>query len=348
MDEWLQRFRDWVGQLGALEILAGVLVGAIVLQWIMVRVVLLLARRTKTDLDEQIVGVVRIPLFVTLLFWGGMIALRRAEVSDRTIFLTRATLVTVATLLWLRALMRVGNMMLDVLARRVDDFKWIQPRSLPLYDILTKTVLLGAAIYVVMNAWEKDLTGWLASAGIIGIAVGFAAKDTLANLFAGIFILADAPYKLGDYILLEGGERGRVTDIGIRSTRMLTRDDVEITIPNSVIANSKIVNETGGPSDKRRVRVTVGVAYGSDIDRVRGILMEIADGAANALDHPEPRVRFVEMADSALLFQLNVWVREPALRGRAVDEINTAVYKRFNEEGIEIPFPQRVVHLQRE
>ena len=77
--------------------------------------------------------------------------------------------------------------------------------------------------------------------------MGFAAKDTLANLFAGVFILADAPYKIGDFIVLDGGERGRVTKIGIRTTRILTRDDVEITIPNATIANSKIINESGGP-----------------------------------------------------------------------------------------------------
>jgi MscS family membrane protein len=82
----------------------------------------------------------------------------------------------------------------------------------------------------------------LASAGIIGIAVGFAAKDTLANLFSGVFILADSPYKLGDYVVLEDNSRGKVTQISLRSTRMLTRDDVEVTVPNSITGNTKIIN----------------------------------------------------------------------------------------------------------
>jgi MscS family membrane protein len=86
------------------------------------------------------------------------------------------------------------------------------------------------------------MTAWLASAGIIGIAVGFAAKDTLANLFSGVFILADSPYKLGDYVVLEDNSRGKVTQIGLRSTRMLTRDDVEVTVPNSIMGNTKIIN----------------------------------------------------------------------------------------------------------
>jgi small-conductance mechanosensitive channel len=123
------------------------------------------------------------------------------------------------------------------------------------------------------------MTAWLASAGIVGIAVGFAAKDTLANLFSGVFIMADAPYKIGDYVVLDTGERGEITHIGIRSTRMRTRDDVEVTVPNSIMGNTKIINESGGPYEKYRIRVKVGVAYGSDIDQVEQLLMEIA--AAN-------------------------------------------------------------------
>ena len=91
------------------------------------------------------------------------------------------------------------------------------------------------------------MTAWLASAGVVGIAVGFAAKDTLANLFSGVFILADAPYKIGDYIVLDAtGMRGKVTQIGLRSTRLITRDDVEVTIPNSIMGNSQVINQSGG------------------------------------------------------------------------------------------------------
>ena len=130
----------------------------------------------------------------------------------------------------------------------------VRPRTLPIFDIAARSVILCAAAYFVMLAWHIDVTAWLASAGIIGIAVGFAAQDTLANLFAGVFILADAPYKLGDYLVLENGDRGAVVEIGIRTTRLRTRDDVEIIVPNAVMANSRIVNQSGGPSSGFRVR----------------------------------------------------------------------------------------------
>jgi small-conductance mechanosensitive channel len=177
----------------------------------------------------------------------------------------------------------------------------------------------------------------------VGIAVGFAAKDTLANLFAGIFIIADAPYKVGDFIILESGERGRVTNIGVRSTRILTRDDIEITIPNAALGNAKIVNETGGPHEKERVRVNIGVAYGSDIDQVREILMDVGKSSKYLSKDKElePRVRFRTFGESSLDFQLMGWIDEPVLRGRALDELNAEVYRKLLDGGVEIPFPQR-------
>ena len=155
----------------------------------------------------------------------------------------------------------------------------------------------------------------------------------------------DAPYKLGDFINLDSGERGRVIKIGLRSTRLLTRDDVEITLPNAHIANAKVVNESGGPYEKTRVAISVGVAYGSDVDRVREVLQKAAQSVEWVVHDPEPRVRFVEMGDSALIFRVQGWIDEPALRGSYIDGLNTAIYKALGQADIEIPFPQRVVHM---
>ena len=132
-----------------------------------------------------------------------------------------------------------------------------------------------------------------------------------------------------------------MTKIGLRSTRMMTRDDVEITVPNAAIASGKIINESGGPSKKSRVSVGVGVAYGSDVDQVREVLLRAAQGVEFVVDDPEPRIRFTEMADSALVFSVLCWIEFPELRGQCVDGLNTAIYKALNAEGITIPFPQR-------
>ncbi|MCH7955809.1 MAG: mechanosensitive ion channel, partial [Candidatus Marinimicrobia bacterium] len=123
------------------------------------------------------------------------------------------------------------------------------------------------------------------------------------------------------------------------------RDDMEITIPNSVIAASKIVNESGGPYEKERIRISIGIAYGSDIDVVREILLDIAKSNSYVQDEPEPRVRFREFGESELSFQLLCWIEEPVLRGRVTDQLNSEIYRTFNKKGIVIPFPQRTVHM---
>ncbi|MCK5097579.1 MAG: mechanosensitive ion channel, partial [Desulfobacteraceae bacterium] len=202
------------------------------------------------------------------------------------------------------------------------------------------------SIYIIFLVWDIDLTAWVASAGILGLAISFAAKDTLANLFSGVFILADAPYNIGDFIVLDSGVRGEVTNIGIRSTRLLTRSDVEITVPNSIMGNTQITNEAGGRHEKFRVSVKVGVAYGSDIDKVHDILLDVAQQHVDVCKTPRPRVRFRNFGDSSLDHELLCWVERPVLRGKVLHMLNTNVYKRFIIEDIEIPFPQRDVHIQ--
>jgi small-conductance mechanosensitive channel len=211
---------------------------------------------------------------------------------------------------------------------------------------LATVFLLLAGAYSILVAWDIDVTGLVASAGIVGLALSFAAQDTLSHLFAGVAILADRPYRIGDFIVLDTGERGQVTAIGLRSTRLMTRDDVEVSIPNGVMGGAKIVNESGGHDTKFRVRATVGVAYGSDVEHVLEILESIATENEELCDEPAPRARFRTFGASSLDFELLAWIPEPSLRGLRVHEMNCEIYRRFNAEGITIPFPQQDVWIK--
>ena len=182
----------------------------------------------------------------------------------------------------------------------------------------------------------------------MGVVLGLAAKDTVSNFFAGIFLMADAPFKEGDYIILDTGERGYVKKMGLRSTRFMTRDDIEITIPNSVIAASKIVNESGGPGEIERVRITLTVAYDSDLDEVKNLLITIAKKEKNVLKEPEPRVRFREFADHGLRLQLLFWIHNPEIRGKTVDAVNSEIYKEISTRKISIPYPTMNVHVSKD
>ena len=134
--------------------------------------------------------------------------------------------------------------------------------------------------------------------------------------------------------------------MGMRSTRLLTRDDVEVTIPNAVMANAKIVNESGGPWEKERIRVPVGVAYGSDVDEVCEVLQSVAVSHSEVVKQPAPRVRMRAFGSSSLDFELLAWIDKPVLRGRIRHDLLRDTYKAFTEHGIEIPFPQTDIHLR--
>jgi small-conductance mechanosensitive channel len=327
-----------------------VVVASLLLAWIVRGVVLgairRLTRRTKSTLDDRLLEIVGRPVFVSVVLAGLYSAVGRLGLDPEGIGLTtRRLIATLAILMWTGAGFRVCHVVLEGLSRVADRVRWVEARTMPLLDNIAKVLVAGLAVYLLLVTWKLNVAPWLASAGIMGIALGFAAKDTLANLFGGVFILADAPFSIGDYIVLESGERGEVTRIGLRSSRILTRDDVEITIPNAVIANTKVINESGGPYEKYRVTVHVGVAYGSDVDQVERALLEAAREVKAITGDPAPRVRFTAFGDSSLDFRLLCWVDRPVQRGLALHELNRAVYKALDRAGLEIPFPQRVVHL---
>jgi len=306
-----------------------------------------MANKTKTSIDDHIIDIIHKPIYYTILFIGLRFSISLVEFLHPVQFFIGGILKTIIVIIWGSAIFKSFIYIIKWYSHRSGVQEQNQKRLMPLFDNLGKIVIFIGAVYFIFISWDINVTGWLASAGILGVVLGFAAKDTLANLFAGIFIMADAPYKEGDYINLDNGERGYVKSIGIRSTRIMTRDDIEITIPNSVIANSKIINESGGPKEMERVRVNISIAYGSDIDKVRALLMEIANSSKDICSDPLPRVRFREFGDSALMFQLLFWIEKPEMRGRVVDSINSIIYKKFMEEKIEIPFPQRTLHIQK-
>ena len=290
--------------------------------------------------------IIQAPIFYTILAAGLSAATLLLPVSDGFKDNLHAIFETINLLVLTVFLVRLSKIILDLISRDNSKVKIISIQTLPLFENLAVTIIIIISVYLIFKNWGVDMTAWLASAGVMGIAIGFASKDTLNNFISGIFILSDAPYKIGDYIVLDSGERGEVTDIGIRSTRLLTKDDVELTIPNSIMGNTKVVNESGGPHEKYRIRIPVGVAYGSDVDQVRQVLLDIAIKHQGVCNKPEPRVRFRTFGASSLDFQLLCWVDRPQLRGRITDELLTKIYKKFQQDEIEIPYTKQDLYIK--
>ncbi|UCF66618.1 MAG: mechanosensitive ion channel family protein [Acidobacteriota bacterium] len=353
MPEWPASFQEWLTWVGpnryaqALLIVVIALIAAKLVGWTISDLLRRLTAHTKTEIDDRLLSLLHKPLFQTVVLAGLGLATLRLELPATPEWLTIGILKSLVVIIWSVLAVRLTRVLLEALSLRAGESQLLQARTVPLFSNLATVVIAGGAVYFLFLSWNIDVTAWLASAGIVGIALGFAAKDTLANLFSGLFILADAPYKVGDFIVLDTGERGQVTQVGLRSTRLLTRDDIEVTIPNAVIANAKIINESGGPWQKQRLRVPVGVAYGSDIDHVKSVLLDIALKHSEVASDPEPRARFRSFGASSLDLELLCWVEEPVLRGSVLDALNTTIYKRFAEEKIQIPFPQRDVYVKR-
>ena len=348
MKEYYQEFQALFGEhnyLEAMVLIVIFLVAGLAVDRLITRGLARWAKRTNTDIDDQAIKLIHRPILVSVVLIGLWLATLQLDLPATYLTLLHRIIKTSALLVWVVFVLRGSSLFLEVLSRFEDRVPLIQPRTLSLFDTTIKVLVVGGGLYFLFLTWGINVGGLLMTGGIAGLALGFAAKDTLANLFSGFFILADAPYQVGDFIVLDSGERGQVTHVGLRSTRLLTRDDIEITIPNAVIGNAKITNESGGRWEKERIRVKVGVAYGSDVDRVRQVLMEIAEGNPNIDDQPEPRVRFRRFGESGLDFELMGWIHEPVLRGRVLDALNTEVYKRFAAERIEIPFPKRDVYV---
>ncbi len=357
--ENLPEFADWLPDallpywntvsqypiIGALVIAAIFYVLAFVIREIIVRGISGFARNTQTDLDNRVLSGLNKPVFNIVFLFGLSLAVRAAKLPTGSELLVKI-LVSLILVTLIRAAFFLSTELLDALARNHHRFAAIEERTVPLLDITAKLMILLFGSYSLLLTWGVNPVGWLASAGIVGLAVGFAAQDTLANLFAGFFILIDSPYKVGDYVNLDSGERGIVTQIGMRSTRLLTRDDVEITVPNSVMGNAKIINESGGPHEKMRLRLAVGVAYGSDVHETERVLHAIAVEHDEICEHPAPRVRMRGLGDSSLDFELLGWIEAPEHKGRITHELYKQIYDTLNNANIEIPFPKRDLYIK--
>jgi potassium-dependent mechanosensitive channel len=210
--------------------------------------------------------------------------------------------------------------------------------SLLHYLLITIGVIIG------LGTVGVELQNFAIVAGALGVGIGFGLQNIVNNFVSGIILLFERPVRVGDTIVIEG-ELGLIKKIGLRSTTVVTFDFAEVIVPNGDLVSEKVTNWTLSNPTARLI-LPVGVAYGSDVPRVLEILREAASTHQAVLDDPEPQALFMEFGDSALEFELRVWVRELPLRLKVRSALLAEIDRRFREENIEIPFPQRDLHLR--
>lgn len=300
---------------------------------------------TKTEFDDRMIEAIQLPVFFTILFSGLLYALGSLIWNQNTKFYVECITYTLLAIIWMVAIIRITNALIEKVIYRLVDVSGLKKQVIPLIESLAKIGIIFTTFFIVLTIWQFDIKPLLASAGIVSIIVALAAKDSLSNFFAGVSVFLDKPYVIGDYIELDKGQRGEVIGIGMRSTKIKTRDDILISIPNSIIANAQIINESA-PIKQFRVRVPFGVAYGTDIDLMEKVVLEIASKNENIILDPEPRLRLRSFGENSLEYELLCWALEPAQRGLTIHQLNSAIYKKFTELGIDIPVPRRVIYIK--
>ncbi len=334
--------------LNALIILFASFVLAKIADFVFEKVFLKITSHTETDIDDKIVENLKSPIYYAVIVIGTYVSLHSISLDEQIFFYFDNMIQTALILIGAVAAWRISSILIDgVISKFAAKTKsTLDDEMMPLFKNITKLVIIFVAIMMILAAWDINVTPLLASAGIVGLALAFAAQSTVANLFGGVAVYFDKPFKVGDRIQLESGEIGDVVEIGIRSTRIKTFDDTLIIIPNEKIANSKVTN-FNQPIPRMNVKFNIGVVYGSNVADVRKALLKSADDAPSVLKEPAPSVLFVEHGDFALKFMLIAWIDMPTRKGTVLDEVNTAINREFKKAKIEMAFPTQTVYLKK-
>jgi len=209
---------------------------------------------------------------------------------------------------------------------------------------LTHYLLVGLGVIIAVQSIGLNLTSLAVVFGLLSVGIGFGLQNVAANFVSGLIILFERPIKIGDRITI-GEVWGDVVNISLRATLVRTVDNITIIVPNSEFISSQVINWSHG-DPKVRVHIPVGVAYGSDVPLVTKSLLEVAKNHPEVMDDPPPRVWFTEFGNSSLNFELLAWTLDPKRRPDVLSDLNRGIDEIFRNNEIQIPFPQRDLHIR--
>jgi len=347
---------EYLSQFDPRYVAIGIVIASFVIALLVRRVLKIignLASKTKTQIDEIVLRNIGLPIQVLIITFGSFFAVKYYH-SDFAI--GTVSVLQIFSILWIisitflvsriiKALFEVYTYELkEKLHRKIDD---------TIFNFLRKLINFSVwiiALSIILKQFGIEVTPLLAGLGIAGIAVAMALKDTLSNFLSAIYITADRPMKLGDYIELDAKTAGYVVDIGWRTTRLRTWDHNYLILPNSKIAES-VFRNYNAPKTEMTTLVSCGVAYDSDLKKVEKVALAVAKKVQKSVDGTikeyEPSLRFREFGDSAITFTVSLRVKNRESRGRVVHEFIKALKTQFDKEKIEIPFPQMDVHMKK-
>lgn len=304
-----------------------------------------LAKKTKTKIDDLIIKSLSSIIFYIVLLLGVKVGLQQFEFKT-TIYdsLINTFLIVVITILLLKI---ISNFALQWTKEwKFKTKTTADERLIPFLQRILKAIVVILSVIFVFNAWKINISPLLATAGIAGLAVGLAVKDSLSNILGGLQLVLDKTFKVGDKVQLESGELGVIMDIGLRSTKLRTYDNEVIYIPNGYLANAKIKNFTQ-PDFSIRANVNFGVEYGSEPKKVQKVVLEAIKKIDTVIEEPEPAVLFLKMSDFSLDFVARAWVKSYTDAYSTQLKMTDEIYNALNKANIGIPFPTRTVYTKK-
>jgi small-conductance mechanosensitive channel len=329
-------------------IVLGSTAGLLFVRAMLFRVLHQWAMRTETQFDDIIIASIKNPSLLLTVAIGIHLGLSFSDIPEKHLgYLSKSLHIVIILAITLASANMAGRLFKN----------YIQKSNLPIpttglaYGILKGTILVIGTL-ICLSVMGISIAPLLTALGVGGLAVALALQDTLANLFAGIHILMEKSIRIGDFVKLETGQEGYIDDITWRTTRVRMLPNNIVVVPNSKLAQSVVTNYYL-PEKRMSLLIAIGVSYSSDPEQVERILVEVAKKGAldipGLLAEPEPFVRFIPgFGESSLDFTLICQVKEFVDQYFAQHELRKRIFKRFNEEGIEIPFPHRTVYLREE
>ncbi len=333
-------------------------IAALVAGWILKRFLGSVGRRwalrTKNELDDRILAAI-VPRITWMAFVVGSF-LASEEVANITtknptagkvLGYTKGTIYVAFVFVITMAVIRLVDTVMDFAMKRYAK-RMSATFDEALFLLLNRfsAVCLGAiAFVIVLGHFGVDVSSLLVFLGGGSVALALAAQDTLSNMIAGFVIMIDRPFRIGDRVKLPTGEIGDVYEIGMRSTKILDVDHNTIISPNAELVKTKLINYSY-PERKIRVIVDIGVGYGTDLQRARALMLSLAQKQTAVLKDPAPEVLATAITDATITLQLVAHTEDFRNKGRIESVLREQIYEMFRKEKIEIPFPQRVVHVR--
>ena len=328
-------------------ILVTVILGGWLVRLLLRRVLRSLLDRTRTTLDNVVLTALQTPLFLLAITISIEIALTRLDFLPAQWQLLLEDVYFV--LYFLIALLAVWRLAIIL-------FRWygreVAPKTdtdldeqlIPFLSRVAQIVLAVIGLIILLSHFEVDVSALVTTLGVGSLAIALAAQVALSDTISGFVIMIDRPFRIGDRIeLLDLDTWGDVVDIGLRSSRIRTRDNRMVIVPNSVIGKTLIVNHSY-PDDNYRLQVQIGLGYDTDIHHARRVLTEAVKAVDGVVQDMPVDVLFLEFGESALIFRIRWWLNSYVDTRRMFDRVNTAMFDALKESGIEVPFPQRGLH----